>query len=403
MEHVEGVPAEEVTEFPTSNKEELARLRELVSGMDVEIIDLGDFGYVINNKRLNVTAESPWILTDFDDTGAKTSEDKETCKKRLTDLGISEETIKYADKKARVNFGGRGMIYEPILDKIFLTLALENGLPDEQIKLLIDEARSKLLNSKQFFDYPINEAIETIYNETRYTSTLYHDTLDTLLTLKDYPSGMANNLVIFTYGDPVFQLTKVRQMLRRNETTQMDVVNQIWLAKSRKGDFFEALVEKNIFKDSDIHYHYPETERGIGIPFADPKWQTKILLFDDDPDQVGNFNRIADKMGIAGLGTARVRRQGVKRSGTETAPHERTTEIFTSDTLLDSELFHKAMTELQVRALERSVVEVFRKFGPEAVRNGDLANEVEAISIFRGSNFNTVVRKLNQKAGSFVD
>lgn len=398
MENIESLPTQETKEFPVSNSEEFKRLRELVGKADVNVIDLGEFGYVVHNNRNTIIAEAPWILVDFDDTGAKTSEDKETCKKRLIDLGISEEIIKHADKKSRIDFGERGVIYEPILDKIFLTLALENKVSDEQTKILIDEARSKLLNSKQFTDYPINEGVETIYRQTRYSSTLYPDTKDTLLTLKDYPSGVANNLVVFTYGDPEFQLSKTLPLL--NETHE---INQIWLTKSKKGNFLKELINKDVLKDLPIHYHYPETDKNVGIPFADPKWQIKLLLFDDDPDQVKNFNMIADELGLSGLGTARVRREGVKRADKKTEQHERTTDVTTTNTLLDTDLFQKAATELQARALERSAIEVFKKFGPEAIENPDFAMVIEAISNIRGLDTNEVVQKLNERAGSFID
>lgn len=398
MENLENSPIQEANEFPVSNSEELKRLKELVGKVDVRVVDLGKFGYVIHNNLNTIIAEAPWILKDFDDTGAKTSDDKEICKKRLLDLGISEEVIKYADKKSRIDFGERGVIYEPILDKIFLTLALENNSSDEEIKTLIDNARSELLKSKQFSNYPINEGIETIYKKTRYTSTLYPDTKNTLLTLKDYPSGMANNLVIFTYGDPEFQLTKTLPLLK--ETHE---INQIWLTKSKKGDFLRELIKNNILKDLPIHYHYPETDKDIGIPFADPRWQTKLILFDDDPKQVKNFNEIANELGLSGLGTVRVRREGAKRSDKETEQHERTIEVATSGTPLDTELFQKAMMELQIRSLERSAIEVLKKFGPEAVRNVEFAMEIEAISNFRNMDPKEVVKTLNQKAGAFVD
>lgn len=398
MESTENAPVQEANEFPLSNSDELKRLKEIVGPLDVEIIDLGEYGYVIHNNHNIITAESPWILVDFDDTGAKTSEDKKTCKNRLLDLGISEDIIKYCDKKSRVDFGERGVIYEPILDKIFLTIALGNTNSEEETKALIDDARVKLLNSKKFSDYPINDGIDLIYRQTRYTSTLYPDTKDTLITLNDYPSGMANNLAIFTYGDPEFQLSKTLPLLK--ETHE---INQIWLTKSKKGDFLKELINKNVFKDLPIHYHYPETDRDVGIPFADPKWQTKLLLFDDDPNQVKNFNKIADELGLLGLGTVRVRREGVKRSEKETEPHNRTMEVTASDTLLDTDLFQNAAMELQIRSLERSAIEILKKFGPEAMGNSDFAMHIEAISNVRGLDVKTVVTKLNEKAGSFIN
>ena len=76
MEETETLAIQESAEFPLSNQEELKRLRELVGKSEVEIIDLGEFGYVIHNNRNTIIAEAPWILLDFDDSTAETSKDK---------------------------------------------------------------------------------------------------------------------------------------------------------------------------------------------------------------------------------------------------------------------------------------------------------------------------------------
>ncbi|HLE48525.1 MAG TPA: hypothetical protein VI819_00620 [Patescibacteria group bacterium] len=363
-------------QFPTDNDRELNRVREILRSRDVEVIPVGELGYVIHDKKVPYVAEAPVMCLDFDDTAATTTADKKNCKDRLLDLGIPDDLVAYCDQISRVDFGDRGKIYEPELDQRLLSMVLAEGSTSlsPELKIKLDVARDRMLETRDLEQYPINETVKQIYQETRYHSTLYPDTTETILRLKA-GEVRPSNMVIFTYGDPEFQLTKVLPLIDAKVG-----LNQVWLTKGRKGDFFKKMIEGNTLQGVPLKYTYDETERGMGVKFAD--WRVLVILFDDDPSQVANFNKIANEEGILGLATVRVRREGVKRSDKDTELGRRAAELKMSDTYLDSALYEKAVELLMAVQVEDFLVEQVMKIGQDAlsdVRYPDLLAEIAHI------------------------
>ncbi len=381
--------------FPHTKELEIQKLKETLKGTEARVIPIGDSGYIIQIDTQKIIAEAPWILTDYDDTGAKTSEDKRECKRRLGEIGVLPDVIKYCDTEARVNFGEKGKIYEPELDKRFLTIALteiKNGNLDlNVIQEKIDSAREQMLSSKDIQSFDVDVDIENIYKETRYTSTLYPDTISTLKSIKAIGGVADANLAVFTYGDPQFQLEKVLPLI------QGELVNQVWLTKTQKGMFLEDLVKEGPFKDIEMDYAYPETPRGVGIDFA--KWNIHVILFDDDPKQIANFNQSSTKLELENLSVFRVRRNNVKTTSTETIPQTSVGEIQMSDTILDTGLFTEALVEIYVRTVEKQVVENIKRAGNlNNIYQKDL-DLIQLVGGFRGEGIIDTQNRLAQKAG----
>jgi hypothetical protein len=348
-------PQVEADYFPRNGSTELQHLKELVGTQDVTILPLKNVGYIVHNNKLPLIAEAPWVLMDFDDTGAQTTKDKAECKRRLEINGFDSEVIQYCDKRSRVYLGDEEQTYEPELEmrlfaaagtlkkdgKVFLT---------PEVKETIEKTRKELLEKKNLEKFQVPSEIQDIYDSTRFTSTLYPDTIDTLKKLRSVNPQLPfpANIGILTYGDPSFQLAKTQQLLKAG------VINDILVTRVQKGNYFEELVNENPFKKLSLQYKFPETPRGVGIQFKD--WSVMIELFDDDPSQVKNFNGITKKLGLTALGVTRVRRQGIKRAEKDIDTGRFVTEIHTEDSYLDTNLYVAAHAEFQNRVIEDNIV-----------------------------------------------
>lgn len=384
----------EIDPFPYSNEVELQKLREILKGRNVEIILLGQAGYIIHNPQREIIAEAPWILLDFDDTAARTTADKKECWQQLEEMGIPQEVIKYCDKISRIDFSRTGFLYQPQLEMRLITLALNyfrTGKKDiGELKKILTKARNVLVLQKKLGEYGIDPTVNSIYQQTRYTSTLYEDTIATITSLRG-ETERPNNIAILTYGDPIFQLTKVVR------TGLLEHINQIWLTRVRKGDYFQTLLSVNPFKNLSLKYTYKETPRNIGIDFKN--WQIMVVLFDDDPKQVKSFNRIAQEEGIAGLGVIRVRRRGTKRFAQEIQLTRLTGEIHPSDTYLDSYLYELALIKLEARILENFLLTQLQKHGYHALTDPRAFSLIQVIATRQGTTYEEVKNRLLKRAG----
>lgn len=367
--------------FPHNSEVELQRLKEILKGKEVITIPLGDAGYIVHNANQEIVAEAPWVLLDFDDTAARATQDKRECWNKLQEMGIPEEVIQYCDKVSRIDFGRAGVIYEPELEMRLVSLALDyfrSGKSDiEELRKSLKQARATLVGQKNLDQYEIDEEVSTLYRQTRYTSSLYPDTISTLQRLRGGPEKPAN-IAILTYGDPEFQLIKTVRLLDE----ERDRVSQIWLSRVRKGDFFKTLLQLNPFRALPIKYTYPETPRNVGINFSD--LQVMVTLFDDDPKQIESFNEIAQQEGIVGLGVIRVRRKGTKRSERDIRLGQRVGEIHPSDSYLDSNLYEATIRELSARMIEDFLLNQIQTHGDKALKDPKTPNLIEAIADYRG-------------------
>ena len=63
-------PPAETDYFPRTPSAEFQNLKEIVGSRNVEVLPLGEVGYVVHNKEIPLIAEAPWILMDFDSKNA---------------------------------------------------------------------------------------------------------------------------------------------------------------------------------------------------------------------------------------------------------------------------------------------------------------------------------------------
>ncbi len=392
----QGANVAEVEFFPLAPDDELKALKEIVGDREVEVRAVGDAGYFITRKGTHVVAEAPWALVDFDDTAAKTTYDKkERCWPAVEAMGISPDLVKFCDKISRVNFGEAGIIYEPELEMRLISRALEMakaGNTDDAIKLALADMRRDIVLNGAIADHAVAEDVQGVYDETRYTPTLYPDAPETLKRLHADESRPLN-VALLTYGDPQFQLRKTLNLM-----DQSDVLGSVFLTKVKKGNFFKSLLETNPFADMPLQYTYDETERGVGINFRD--WRVMVTLFDDDPSQVESFNKFATDEGIAGMGVVRVRREGAQRSDRDVAIPRGSAEVRPSDTLLDSQIFEQTLSLLEAVQMESYLLDMLKEYPPQQViDHPNVPGLISAIAQRRGQDFDTARANLLASAG----
>jgi hypothetical protein len=340
----------ENAEFPYSPDEEERKIFDLLQGLNVEVVNMPGVGYFIQNKDVPYIAEAPVAAFDFDDTSGQTSQDKKQCHQELQTLGLSSAVIKLCDEISRVYVGDTEPTYQVLLEKSLISYALNppdrNQITSEEVLLQrLRAIRAELVQNKNFDAYPVDSRVEDIYQRTRYTVQFYMDIEQTLRLLRNHERPY--NTVMLTYGEPVFQLTKVLPLLRSG------LITQVWLTKVRKGTYFKTLLETNPFKNIDLQYTYQETERGVGVKFKE--WWIPIILFDDDAKQVESFMRMAAIEGIPLQGVTRVRRPGAKRADQPTQLYgpmtaEITPIIFEGDQAADMTFFTAVLKRLMWNA-----------------------------------------------------
>ncbi|MBP9816056.1 hypothetical protein KBD09_02355 [Candidatus Woesebacteria bacterium] len=395
-EELAGANVAEVEFFPLAPDDELEALKEIIGEREVDVRAIGDAGYFITRKGPHVIAEAPWALVDFDDTAAKTTSDKkDRCWPAVEGIGVSPDLVQFCDKISRVNFGEAGVIYEPELEMRLLTRAIEmakSGSDEGAIKLALADMRKEIVLNGAFNEHAVAEDVQGIYDETRYTSTLYPDVAETLTRLRGGEERPIN-VALLTYGDPQFQLRKTLSLIDDNEA-----LGSIFLTKVKKGDFFKSLLEDNPFADMPLQYTYPETERGVGINFRD--WRVMVTLFDDDPSQVASFNTFAEEQGIPGLGVVRVRREGAKRSDRDLDIPRGSAEMRPSDTYLDAEIFEQALTRLEAIQMENFIVEALKEHHPQVLlAEPDVKDLIQAIANRKGLSFEEARSRILELAG----
>jgi len=218
-------PLQEPRQFPPSGRAELTHLKEISAGREVDIIPVGDLGYLVNNRKVPYVAESPLLLLDWDETAAPTTEDKKRCFKELEQLGVSKSIISFCDQFSRVNVGHDEVMYEPELEMRLFSQAFldrKDGAVDltEEVKQHLESLKARVLDTGRIDDIPIAPEVLDIYKRTRYASTLFPDVPDAIRKLREIP-GAAPNIALLTWGDPAFQLKKSMQLFDTGDVSQI--------------------------------------------------------------------------------------------------------------------------------------------------------------------------------------
>ncbi|HSD98211.1 MAG TPA: hypothetical protein VLB73_00755 [Patescibacteria group bacterium] len=388
VQALEAIRPREALKFPPSGNAELRHLREIVATKEATITPVGNLGYLVQNRKAPYVAEAPLILLDWDDTGAQTAQDKKRCFQELEGLGISKEIIKFCDKFSRVDMGERGdheLMYEPELEMRLFSAALldrKDGKVDltDDVRRHLEAVKEKMIETESTDEIPLDPEIRDIYQQTRYTSTLFPDTSDAIEKLKQIP-GVPVNVALLTYGDPAFQLEKSMPLL------DGDKVSQIFLTIAPKGKFFQEVLRQNPYRNISLTYRFADTPRDIGVDFTN--WQVPVILFDDDPKQVASFNSIAEREGLTGLAVVRVRRPGGKYAEKEADLSHFTPEQISSS-YLDVENLVDAMGEVTDRMFEHYLIQAVVHGGPDALSVPDVAQVVAALAEDRNTDSSIV-------------
>lgn len=391
------IPQAETDAFPRTPEDEIKHLRGLVEGKEIQVNPISDVGYIAFNTQRPYIAEAALALLDWDDTAAQTSKDKKRCWDELEALGIDPEVIKHCDKISRVLVGDEEPTYEPELEMRLLSYVKsfsgEHPIPlTSELKNSLHDLRQELIKQRSLEEQAVDPDIHDLYKRTRFTSTLYPDTLATIHTLRGLEERPFN-VGILTYGDPSFQFEKVKDILDGED------VGLVLLTKVRKGKFFKEFLKSNPLKDAPIQYTYAETPRNVGVDYAG--WKIPIVLFDDDPKQVQSFRSIAESEKIHALGVARVRRQGVKRADAETEIGRMVSEINPSDSYLDTELFKESFWELTVRGMEDWIEDqVIPQLSHDSgVLNKEVQDIIRNIAAIRNKDYSKYISEILIRAG----
>lgn len=395
MEEVERpkVPQRETDAFPRTQEGEVEHLNELVRGKDhIQIRPVGTMGYLVCNTSIPYIAEAPLIMMDWDDTAAQTAQDKARCWEELSSMGLSKEVIEYCDKRSRVLINDEEPTYEPELEMRLLSESFAHSHGDSvtltsELKNRLEHMRQDLLEKRNHDEYAVLPFVDDLYHRTRFTSTLYPDTKETVKKLRG-EEGNPRNVALLTYGDPSFQFEKVKSMLDGED------VGLIFLTNTRKGKFFEEVIEGNHLQNIPVTYTYPETPRDR-IAFREGRIPT--ILFDDDPKQVKSFNSIAEKLGLPALGVVRVRRKGVKRSDIDVETGGLVHEINPSDTYMDTDLFADALAMLESKIFEIYVAEDLApalRAQPEILSQPDVQMMLEQLARIQNIPYDQAISRL---------
>lgn len=277
-----------------------------------EIISLGEAGLILKRETNQSAPAKDWLLLDYDDTLAASTEIK---KERLrlyveylqnklnltetTTQFLAENIIKLADEFARwENPSSNIKQYHLGAHMMALSWASEYLInhaqqPSEEVlaylRTQLDSLKETIASTpdKQtaaeklappfYFKAdklisknkrPWLAEIENIFQQTSFNPPLYQEPLASIKSAETPSDNQLQNLVIFTYGEPYFQLSKVIKLLEQNPDLQ---VAQIWLTQTSKGKFVQAIWQKGQVSEAQLD-------------------QVKTLtLVDDDPKQLKDF------------------------------------------------------------------------------------------------------------------
>ncbi len=246
---------------------ELAELQSLLEQhkLRAEITPNGDAGFLIEINPL--AADEDLVAHDLDDhLIAYTASKEERLSNFVGHVGTTglqidqaacRRLMKITDVFSRWEEHGENM-YHIDAHKAALSAAvtLLRGVPAEYVTHRIDAIEAQLQAVKQghgdprllpfhFADgdlainpaAPLQENLDAVFEPVSDPS-IHQDAVDGIVTIGD--SGV--NQIIFTYGQPKFQLQKVLRLLQRCAAEGKPLpISQIWLTKKPKGRFVEQL------------------------------------------------------------------------------------------------------------------------------------------------------------------
>lgn len=313
-------------ELPTEAQEAIGPL---------QIERVGDAGFIIQRSNHMPMAGNDWVLYDYDDTIAATTEAKkprllafvEYAQKHFPYLDevACEKLMKASDKFSRweeqENAGKNYHIHThiSILDwALRRTGAIVTaGTPVEDAIAEIQAVFDRIQTGEVHDDDPFyvrhedkklvskgiaqrNTELENIFAQTLAHPRLYEEVIDSMRSLPGSPDSIhRTNVGIITYGEPHYQLRKLFTMLQENPDLPL---SQILLTNIGKGDFIKQVIASGVEKQFPVSY-VPATliEDGDfdslgsgGQLFSEA--HHNVVIFDDDPTQLENIAQSAQEI-----------------------------------------------------------------------------------------------------------
>ncbi len=277
----------------------------------INLIPIGEAGFLLQREQLQSTPAKDWLLLDYDDTLAASTEIKKERLKLYTEYLqenlslptqavqlLAENILKLADEFARweeqtstikqYHLGAHMMALswaseylfhhaQQSSEEILAYLTTQLNLLKQTLNLTPDNQAGKHELDLPFYfkagklisktKRPWLADIENIFQQTSLNPPLYQEPLASINSAET-TTNQLQNLVIFTYGEPYFQLSKVIKLLEQNPDL---AIAQIWLTQTTKGKFVQELWK-------------------TGVAQATKLDQARTLtLVDDDHKQLNGF------------------------------------------------------------------------------------------------------------------
>ncbi|KXK12053.1 MAG: hypothetical protein UZ22_OP11002000170 [Microgenomates bacterium OLB23] len=283
---------------------------------------VGDAGFIVQRTNFPVAQGKDWILVDYDDTTAATTDAKVPRKEQYTeylqglDPRISTDTcallIKITDEFSRwQEHEGAGTQYHPNAHVDALDWAaqqlrnyIDAGIPQEVALSHISQTLRRIQNGtvekddpfyfnpdkKQLINNgirPRNLALEQIFNTTIADPRIYDEIIEAMHKLGTHPNDDPTNLGILTYGEPNYQFRKILRLLQQHPNLP---VSQILLTQIPKGEFIKRVIDMEAGESGQLFGPDPHT----------------VILVDDDPKQLDNMVRMAKDLEAGGKTGARI-------------------------------------------------------------------------------------------------
>lgn len=324
----------------------LGEYREVI-GDDVEVVRIGESGYVVRLGMRPPNRNGDWILYDVDDTAISYTQAKPVRLAHYTDhlknvdISLSNDSandiLDTTDALSRWQVHGRKMYHVDAHLKL-VAWATERvsqlddserdqwvrdfkaqaaQLAEEQPERTSDDVPFYFSNGELVFkaDMPGADRSREIYKtvfDAMIRPNRNQDLLDTMVQLDEdtKDESFRLNQGILTYGSPDFQLRKTLEVLKDMHEAGTELpISSILLSKVKKGAFLKELVT------FDPRTNVSAPPSNVAEDFFDDVPHA-IMLVDDDPKEIesfvsfnGNYEDFRYDLDLMGV---RYRREGTK-------------------------------------------------------------------------------------------
>lgn len=323
----------EVRKLQTIFNELPYEAQEVIGPLQIEHV--GDAGFIVQRTNHVPMAGNDWVLYDYDDTIAATTEAKNP---RLTefvayaqvqypdlDAETCEKLMKASDKFSRwEEQENSGRNYHIHTHVSVLDWALHRageiiaaGTPADEVVADIQSTLDRIqagevrdddpfymrLEDRKFVTKgiaPRNTELEDIFSRTFAHPRLYDEVLESMRSLAGGPDSIhRTNVGIITYGEPHYQLRKLFTMLQDNPDLP---ISQILLTSVGKGDFIKRAIASSVEKKFPAEYVPASLDDDEGFGSLGSGGQLfsdahhSVIIFDDDPTQLENITSAAKEI-----------------------------------------------------------------------------------------------------------